>query len=220
MIDIANYIDHTILKPTTKPDDIVRLCAEAKEYGFAAVCVPPYYVAAASNILQGSGVHIATVIGFPFGYSTTAAKLAEISAAISAGATELDVVHNLAALKSGDWQYLQQEVKACTDLAHSHGCIIKVIIESGVLTDDEIIKCCEVYSAAGVDFMKTSTGYAETGATTHAVQLMRKHLRAEIAIKASGGIRTFAFTQELIHAGATRIGTSSGIAIVKESKEP
>lgn len=220
MNDIAGYIDHTILKPTTKPDDIVRLCAEAKEYSFAAVCVPPYYVATANTILKGSGVHIATVIGFPFGYSTTAAKLAEIIEAISAGARELDVVHNLAALKSGDWQYLQHEITACTELAHSHGCIIKVIIESGVLTDEEIIKCCEVYGAAGVDFMKTSTGYAETGATTHAVELMRKHLPAEVAIKASGGIRTFAFAEELIRAGATRIGTSSGIAIVKESKEP
>lgn len=220
MNDIAGYIDHTILKPTTKPDDIVRLCAEAKEYSFAAVCVPPYYVATANTILKGSGVHIATVIGFPFGYSTTAAKLAEISAAINAGARELDIVHNIAALKSGDWHYLQQEITACTELVHSHGCIIKVIIESGVLTDEEIIKCCEVYGAAGVDFMKTSTGYAEIGATTHAVELMRKHLPAEVAIKASGGIRTFAFAEELIRAGATRIGTSSGITIVKESKEP
>jgi deoxyribose-phosphate aldolase len=216
-MNIAAYIDHTILKPTTTAADIKKLCNEAAEQHFAAVCVPPYYVADAKKLLDGTEVKVATVIGFPFGYSAVAAKVAEIHEAIKDGADELDMVHNIAALKNGDWSYLEQEITACIAPIHKAGKVIKVIVESGVLTDEELIKCCALYAKQSIDFMKTSTGYAETGATIHAVRLMRAHLPAQIAIKASGGIRNFAFAKELVDAGATRIGCSASIQIVKES---
>lgn len=218
--DIAKYIDHTILKPTTTGADIVKLCDEAIEYRFAAVCVPPHYVASAKKQLAGSDVKVATVIGFPFGYSDTGAKLMEMGTAIEAGADELDVVHNIAALKNGDWDYLENEAAALTGIAHAAGKVIKIIIETGELNDDEIIKCCKLYSLQMVDFIKTSTGYSNTGATVEAVQLIRANLPANIRIKASGGIRNFAFARQLIEAGAGRIGCSGSVAIVKESKEP
>lgn len=217
MQDIAKYIDHTILKPETTGADIEKLCNEAITYGFVAVCVPPYYVIPAKNLLNGSGIKIATVIGFPMGYSSTASKLQEIKNAIAAGADELDVVHNIAALKNKDWPFLENELAKVTEAVHQKGKLVKIIIESGVLSDEEIINCCKIYSPYNPDFIKTSTGYAHTGATRHAVELMRQHLPANIAIKASGGIRNFAFAKELIAAGATRLGCSAGAGIVKES---
>ena len=217
-MNIASYIDHTILKPTTLIADIEKLCAEAKQYGFAAVCVPPLFVKKAKNLTAGSEVKTATVIGFPFGYSAVESKLAEIILAIAEGADELDMVINIAALKNNDLQWLAAEINAVMPIIRSKKKIIKVIIESGVLTDEEIIKCCDIYGAAGVDFMKTSTGYAEKGASVHAVALMRKHLADAVKIKASGGIRTFAFAKELVNAGADRIGSSNSIAIVEEEK--
>jgi deoxyribose-phosphate aldolase len=162
---------------------------------------------------------LATVIGFPLGYNTTAAKLEEINQAIADGADELDIVHNVLAVKAGDWLYLEAETRACIQLAHSAGKRIKIIVESGVLTDDELEKCCALYVQLRPDFLKTSTGYAETGATIHAVRLMRAHLPANIDIKASGGIRNFKFAKELIDAGATRLGCSASVDIVKEGKE-
>jgi deoxyribose-phosphate aldolase len=226
-MNIASYIDHTILKPTTTFEDISKLCAEAVEHKFAAVCVPPYFVRTAKQLTEGTDVKVATVISFHFGYSTRDAKMGECAQAIEDGADELDIVHNIAALKDGNYEQLVDEIRQCTDWAHNkHGLYgemppktVKVIIESGVLTDEEIIKCCELYAPLGIDFMKTSTGYAEIGATVRAVQLMRKHLPASIEIKASGGIRTFAFAKELIEAGATRIGCSASLQIVKESRE-
>ncbi|WP_118974870.1 deoxyribose-phosphate aldolase [Taibaiella koreensis] len=212
-MNIAQYIDHTILKPTTLPADIEKLCDEAIRYRFAAVCVPPHYVALASRLTAGAGVATATVIGFPFGYSCIEAKVAEIHKAIAEGATELDIVINLCALKSGDLDYLSREITACLQPIRLNRCMVKVIIESGVLTDDEIVACCTLYARHKVDFVKTSTGYAEHGASVHAVQLMRSHLPPEIQIKASGGIRTFAFAQELVAAGATRIGASASVTI-------
>lgn len=223
-MNIASYIDHTVLKPTATLADIQKLCSEAKQQNFAAVCVPPYFVKVAKELLWGTEVKIATVIGFPFGYGTIGGKMAEIVQSIENGADELDVVHNIAAFKDSNFAYVVDEVKQCTDWAHNVTTsldfspkTIKVIIESGVLNDEEIIKCCELYAPLGIDFMKTSTGYAETGATVHAVELMRKHLPDTIAIKASGGIRTFAFAKELIAAGATRLGCSASMEIVKES---
>lgn len=220
MFNIAKYIDHTILKPTTTEADVVKLCEEAIEYQFAAVCVPPYYVATAKQLLAGSDVKIATVIGFPFGYSCTEAKLAETRVAISEGADELDVVHNLAALKNGNWDYLEHEAAALITIAHQSDKIIKLIIESGELTEAEIIKCCALYSRLGADIIKTSTGYSATGATIEAISLIKANLPENTGIKASGGIRSFTFAKQLIEAGATRIGCSAGVAIVKESKEP
>lgn len=218
-MNIANYIDHTLLKPATTTHELKKLCEEAIQYNFFAVCVPPPLVKNARTILAGSTVKTATVIGFPFGYSVARAKLDEAQQAIKDGADELDVVINLIALRSKAWQYLELEMEQIVEAAHAQNRLVKVIIESGILTDEEIIKCCEIYARAGVDFMKTSTGYAEKGATLEAVQLMRAHLPADIKIKASGGIRTFESAQQYIQAGANRLGTSSGVAIVTGSGE-
>jgi deoxyribose-phosphate aldolase len=187
-MEIASYIDHTILKPTALLADIETLCSEAIKYKFVAVCVPPLFVKKAAALLTGTGIKVATVIGFPFGYSAIEAKVAEIVLAIVDGADELDMV-------------------------------IKIIIETGLLTNDEIIKCCDLYGAAGVDFLKTSTGYAEKGATVEAVQLLRKHLADKINIKASGGIKTYTFARQLIDAGANRLGCSSSVKIVNEASQ-
>lgn len=218
-MNIAQYIDHTLLKPTTTSDEIKKICEEAIQYNFAAVCVPPPFVRLAKKYLSGSNVKVATVIGFPFGYSVAAAKQAEAEQAIVDGADELDVVINLVALKAGNTGYLESEIQPIVDAAHQAQRLVKVIIESGILLAEEIIQCCTLYAAAGVDFVKTSTGYAEKGASVEAVQLMRRHLPSTIQIKASGGIRTFAFAKELIDAGATRLGCSASVAIVTGEKE-
>lgn len=217
-MNIAHYIDHTALKPTLTIAEVEKLCAEAVEYGFAAVCVPPMFIKNAKQFCEGSGVKIATVIGFPFGYSIIEAKLAETVMAIVDSADELDLVINIAALKNNDWQYLAKEINTIMPVIRNKEKVIKVIIESGVLTDEEIMKCCDLYGAAGVDFMKTSTGYAEKGASVHAVQLMRRHLADAVKIKASGGIRHYTFAKELIDAGADRLGCSASVAIMKESE--
>lgn len=216
-MNIAGYIDHTVLKPTTTVADVEKLCSEAVQYQFAAVCVPPLFVRKAKELLGTSAVKVATVIGFPFGYSAIEAKVAEVVLAILDGADELDVVINISAIKNNDWKFLANEINAILPIIKSKGRLIKIIIESGILTDEEIIKCCDLYGAAGVDFMKTSTGYAEKGATFDAVQLMRKHLADSIRIKASGGIKTYSFAKQLIDAGANRIGCSSSIAIINEA---
>ncbi len=215
-MDIASYIDHTVLRPTTTLADITQLCDEAGQFGFAAVCVPPPFVKNAKALLKHTNVRIATVIGFPFGYSVAEAKLAEVSKALSDGADELDVVINISALKSGSWNYLHTEMELLTKAIHEQQKIIKVIIESGILTEEEIIRCCDLYAGLKVDFLKTSTGYAQTGATIEAVQLMRANLPSDIKIKASGGIKTYATAKNFIDAGAERIGCSAGVAIIKE----
>ncbi len=214
MLAVNQYIDHTILKPTCLVADIQKLCEEAKQYQFAAVCVPPNFIKLAKQLVQGSAVQVATVIGFPFGYSATEAKIAEIILAMVDGADELDVVANISAIKNGDWVAIADEINHIMPIIRSKGKKIKVIIESGVLTDEEIIKCCDIYGIAGIDYLKTSTGYAEKGASVEAVQLFRKHLPEAIHIKASGGIRDYATAKQMIDAGATRIGCSAGVAIV------
>lgn len=214
MLAVNKYIDHTILKPTCLVADIQKLCTEAKQHDFAAVCVPPNFVKLAKELVNGTDVQVATVIGFPFGYSATEAKIAEIILAMVDGADELDVVANISAIKNGDWMAIADEINHIMPIVRSKGKKIKVIIESGVLTDDEIIKCCDIYGIAGIDYLKTSTGYAEKGASVEAVQLFRKHLPEAIQIKASGGIRDYATAKQMIDAGATRIGCSAGVAIV------
>jgi deoxyribose-phosphate aldolase len=209
---LAAHIDHTLLKPTTTHIEIEKICKEALEYGFAAVCVPPPFVAMARRM----GVRTATVIGFPFGYSVVAAKLAEVKRAIADGADELDVVINLGWVKEGNWTDLSAEMGELVERVHGAGRLIKVIIESGILTDQEIVRCCELYASLRVDFLKTSTGYAERGATVEAVRLMRAHLPAAVRIKASGGIRDAGFARELIAAGADRLGCSASVKIVNE----
>lgn len=215
MSKINSYIDHTILKPTTLISDIEKLCNEAKQYQFAAVCVPPNFVKKAKSFLEGTSVKVATVIGFPFGYAAVESKIAEIVLAMVDGADELDVVINISAIKNGDWVYLANEINHIMPVVKSKNKTIKIIIESGVLTNDEIIKCCDLYGVAGIDYLKTSTGYAEKGATIEAVQLFRLHLPKHVQIKASGGIRDYAFAKQLIDAGATRLGCSASIAIVE-----
>ena len=214
MLAVNKYIDHTILKPTCLVADIQKLCAEAKQYDFAAVCVPPNFVKLAKELVEGSTVQVATVIGFPFGYCATEAKIAEIILAMVDGADELDVVANISAIKNGDWMAIADEINHIMPIVRSKGKKIKVIIESGVLTDEEIIKCCDIYGIAGIDYLKTSTGYAEKGASVETVQLFRKHLPEAVQIKASGGIRDYATAKQMIDAGATRIGCSAGVAIV------
>lgn len=215
---LNQYIDHTILKPTTLVAEVEKLCSEAKQYGFAAVCVPPPFVKTAKQLLEGSSVKTATVIGFPFGYSAVEAKIAEIVLAIIDGADEVDMVINLVALKNNDWQYLANEINHVMQVVKSKNKVIKIIIESGVLTDEEIIKCCDLYGAAGIDYLKTSTGYAEKGATLEVVKLMRLHLPEHVQIKASGGIRTYEFAFSLVKAGAARLGCSAGVAIVEQQQ--
>jgi deoxyribose-phosphate aldolase len=217
-MELNKYIDHTILKPVTTLEDIKTLCMEAVEYDFAAVCVPPPFVKMAKTFTGNTAVKVATVIGFPFGYSAIEAKVAETVLGMVDGADELDMVANLIAIRNKDWEYLEKEIATILSIIRSKQKVIKVIIESGILLEEEIIRCCEIYGRRGVDFVKTSTGYAEKGASVAAVRLMRQHLPPAIQIKASGGIRTFAFAQELIAAGATRLGCSASVAIMKESR--
>ncbi|MFL9484728.1 deoxyribose-phosphate aldolase [Chitinophagaceae bacterium LWZ2-11] len=219
-MELNRYIDHTILKPTTLVSDIDKLCNEAVEYKFAAVCVPPNFVKQAKKLTQGSVVKVATVVGFPFGYSAIEAKIAEILLAMVDGADELDVVINISAIKNNDWGYLANEINHIMPIIKQKNKIVKIIIESGILTDEEIIKCCELYGVAGIDYLKTSTGYAEKGATVEAVKLFRKYLPPHVQIKASGGIRTYEFAKQLVDAGATRLGCSASIAIVKGQPLP
>ncbi|MEO6220456.1 MAG: deoxyribose-phosphate aldolase [Ginsengibacter sp.] len=214
---LNQYIDHTILKPTTTLAEVEKICAEAIQYQFAAVCVPPLFVTKAKEFLKNSSVKVATVIGFPFGYSAIEAKVAEVVLAIVDGANELDMVINISAIKNNDWQFLANEINTILPIIRKHNKVIKVIIESGILTDDEVIKCCNMYGAAGVDYVKTSTGYAERGATIHAVRIIRAHLGNAVKIKASGGIKTCQFAKDLIAAGADRLGCSNSVLIVKES---
>jgi deoxyribose-phosphate aldolase len=217
-LNLASYIDHTILKQTTSLSEVDKLCVEASMENFAAVCVPPKYVPDVKKLLDGSRVKIATVIGFPLGFNTLAVKVKEIENALELGADEVDMVINLCALKSGDWAYLQEEIESCMAPVYAQGRVMKVIVESGMLTDSELVQCCELYGKYEIDYMKTSTGYADNGASIHSVALMRANLPPRIGIKASGGIRTFAFAKELIDAGATRLGCSASMQIMKESR--
>jgi len=212
---ISAYIDHTLLRPACTQSDIKKICEEAIQYKFAAACIPPSMLKQSKEWINGSAVKLATVIGFPFGYSMPAVKFAETAQAIHDGADELDIVINLIALKSGDWNYLEKEMDTIIQLTHAHSKKVKIIIESGILTNEEIVHCCLLYSKLGADFLKTSTGYAEKGATVEAVRLMRENLPANINIKASGGIKTYNFARQLIEAGASRIGCSASVEIVK-----
>ncbi|HLX92213.1 MAG TPA: deoxyribose-phosphate aldolase [Puia sp.] len=216
-MDIRSYIDHTLLKHTATLEQISILCEEAKENRFAAVCVPPPFVRHARKIIADSRVKVSTVIGFPLGYSAVEAKIAEIVLAVVDGADELDMVVNISALKNNDWQYLAGEINAILPIVHGKKRALKVIIETGILTDEEIVRCCLLYGTAGVDFLKTSTGFVEKGASVEAVSLMKERLPEAVGIKASGGIKTFEFACKLIEAGATRIGCSSSISIIRES---
>ena len=213
-MQLARFIDHTILKNTTTVADVDRVCNEAMKYKFAAVCIPPYFVQDGRKLLGDSEINLATVIGFPFGYHHYNTKLKEAELAIEDGADELDVVMNIAAFKSNDLAYIETEIDLLSKLTSENGKTLKVIIESGILSTEELIKCCELYQHYPIQFLKTSTGYSEKGASVEAVKLMRQYLPEYIQIKASGGIRTAAFAHELVEAGATRLGCSASVAIV------
>jgi len=213
-MDLARFIDATILKPDTTLADVKTLCEEAKQYGFATVCVPPFFVKDAVKALEGTPVLTSTVVGFPMGYSATPAKVEEIKKAIDEGATELDCVINLCAVKSKQWNYVRNEMDSMAMACQMRGKTIKVILETGLLNETEVAKLCEMAAEVKVNFIKTSTGVNGKGATAPIVASLRKKLPAFIKIKASGGIRERKFAEELIAAGADRIGTSSGAAIV------
>jgi deoxyribose-phosphate aldolase len=213
-VDIKSMIDHTILKPDAKKDEIQALCQEAKEFGFYAVCVNPYYVSLCKDLLEGSKVKIATVIGFPLGANTSDIKALETKKAIDDGADEIDMVINIGALKDGDYGVVRDDIKAVVEAAKDRA-RVKVIIETSLLTDDEKIKACELSLEAGADFVKTSTGFSTGGATVEDVKLMKSVVKDKMEIKASGGVRDFETARKMIEAGARRIGTSSGVKIVK-----
>ncbi len=215
-MELASVIDHTILRPDCTPEDIQILCQEAKKYSFVAVCVPPYFVKNAVRILDESTVKVATVVGFPMGYACTPAKVEEVKRAVEEGADEVDVVVNICAVKNKHWSYVKNDIDSMAMATHSRGKIVKVILETGLLTEEEIKQLCEICNQVGVNFVKTSTGMNGEGATIKAVQFLREHLDDNIKIKASGGIRDKAATERFIEAGASRIGTSAGIQIISK----
>jgi deoxyribose-phosphate aldolase len=215
--DFGRHIDHTLLRPTGTTDDIRRLCGEAVEYGMAAVCVFPFYIPMARDLLKDTQVKIATVIAFPFGVTFTEAKEAEMRSSASRGAGEIDFVINIAALKSGEDKTVEQEMRHLTEKARTIGVHTKFIIETAYLTNDEKIRACRIANRVRPDFVKTSTGYAPSGATVEDVRLMRTNLLPEIRIKAAGGIRSYEEARQMLQAGASRIGTSSGIRIIEEA---
>jgi len=217
-INLASFIDHTILKQTTTISEVDKVCLDASLENFVAVCIPPKYVPDAKKLLDGSRVKVCTVVGFPLGFNATDVKVKEIEEALEMGVDEMDMVIDLCALKSGDWRHLENEIKACLKPVYSSGKVLKVILETGMLTDSEILACCEIYSNYEIDYIKTSTGYADHGASVAAVKLLRSHLPRRIGIKASGGIRSYAFAKQLIDAGATRLGCSTSMHIMKESR--
>ncbi|MCA1039065.1 deoxyribose-phosphate aldolase [Bacillus infantis] len=211
--NVAKMIDHTLLKADATKEQIEVLCSEAKEYSFASVCVNPAWVSYASELLKGSGVDVCTVIGFPLGASTSEVKAFETKNAIENGATEVDMVINIGALKSGSSDLVEADIRAVVEAAKGKA-LTKVIIETSLLTEDEKVLACELAVKAGTDFVKTSTGFSTGGATVEDIRLMRKTVGPEIGVKASGGVRSTEDAQQMIEAGATRIGASSGVAIV------
>ncbi|MDQ0156012.1 deoxyribose-phosphate aldolase [Robertmurraya andreesenii] len=214
MESIAKYIDHTLLKADAQKDQIEKLCQEAREYGFASVCVNPTWVKLAAELLQGSEAKVCTVIGFPLGATTSETKAFETKNAIENGATEVDMVINIGALKNGNLDVVEQDIRAVVDAAKGKA-LTKVIIETSLLTDDEKVTACELSVKAGADFVKTSTGFSTGGATVEDIRLMRKTVGPNIGVKASGGVRSAEDAKQMIEAGATRIGASSGVEIVK-----
>ena len=219
MTNLSSYIDHTLLTPTARETDIRKLCEEAWIHQFKAVCVAPTYVSYTKEMLEFCPIkiQIATVIGFPLGYSTSETKLVEAQNALRDGASELDVVINLSQFKSMAYLSVRDETRRLSEIAHSNNALIKVIIETAYLDSFELYTACEICAEAGVDFVKTSTGFAPTGADLETVRKMRSILPVEIKIKASGGIKTYDQALAFIEAGADRIGTSAGVAIVTQA---
>ena len=215
--EIAKLIDHTLLKPDATQDQIAQLCYEARKFGFAAVCVNPTYAKLCSQLLHGSEVHVCTVVGFPLGATPPEVKAYESQQAIGDGATEVDMVINIGALKSKDYALVERDIATVARVCHTGGAILKVIIEAALLTDEEKVIACQLAKAAGADYVKTSTGFGPGGATAHDVALMRRAVGPGLGIKAAGGIKSLADAKEMVAAGATRIGASAGVRIVQEA---
>lgn len=213
-MNIASKIEHTILKADTNNEEVERICHEAKVNGFAGVCVAPYFVKKATTLLENSGCLVVTVVGFPLGFSTTPAKVEETRKAIDEGADEIDMVINIAALKNKDFNSVENDIQSVVTLSHLKSKKVKVIIETALLTLEEKIKACEICAKVGVDFVKTSTGFASSGAEVEDIKLMRKNLPEAIKIKASGGIKTKEQAEALVKAGADRLGTSSSLNLI------
>ncbi len=214
-MEIAHLIDHTTLKPNCTLSDVKQLCEEAMMHSFAAVCVPPYFVRDAVRFLDDSRVKVATVVGFPYGYSNTPAKVEEVKRAIDEGCDEVDVVINLCAVFQKNWAYLKNDINSVTTAAHLRGKVIKLIFETGMLDDEQLTKLCNICNEIGVDFVKTSTGVNAGGATLKAVRFLRKHLDSSIKIKASGGIKSHDKAISLIDAGANRLGCSKSLKVIE-----
>jgi len=214
---VAQYIDHTLLKPDATPEQISRLCAEAGEHHFAAVCVNPCNIRQCAELLRGTSVVVCSVVGFPLGATMPEVKAYEAEHVIWDGATEVDMVINIGALKGGDYALVQRDIEAVVHVAHRSRALTKVIIEAALLTDDEKVKACTLAKAAQADYVKTSTGFGPGGATLHDVELMRRTVGPDMGVKAAGGIRDYETAKQLIAAGATRIGASAGVKILQES---
>ena len=212
---IAALIDHTILKPDATRADVVKVCREARQYGFASVCVNPYWVPVVRAELEGSPVKVCSVAGFPLGATSTEAKVCETAAALRAGAQEIDMVINVGALRSGDHETVKLDIQQVVKIAHEAGAIVKVILETALLDDNQKAVACTLVKIAGADFVKTSTGFGPSGATAQDVALMRRVVGSEMGVKASGGIRTLADLKNMTAAGATRIGASASVKIVE-----
>ena len=216
-MNVAKYIDHTLLKPDTTVEDIKKICEEAKEYTFFSVCINPSYVKLSKELLDGSDTKVCTVIGFPLGATTSEVKSFETKDAINNGADEVDMVINIGALKSGDYDLVKEDIQAVVDAADGQA-LVKVIIESALLTSDEIMTASKLSKEAGADFVKTSTGFNGGGATEEAVALMRMTVGEDLGVKASGGIRSREDALKMIEKGATRLGASSGVKIIQGEK--
>jgi deoxyribose-phosphate aldolase len=212
---LSHMIDHTLLKPEATQDQIAQLCFEARKYGFASVCVNPTNVKLCASLLQGTAVDICTVIGFPLGATPTDVKVFETQQAIREGATEVDMVLNVGALKSRDYELVRDDIAAVARACHAGNAILKVIIEAALLTDEEKVTACQLSKIAGADFVKTSTGFGPGGATVEDVALMRRVVGPSIGVKAAGGIKTFEDAQRMIAAGASRLGASASVKIVQ-----
>jgi len=213
-LDLARYIDHTLLGPDASADQIEQLCSEAAEYRFASVCVNPTWVKLCSSLLRNTGVLVCTVIGFPLGATTSDVKATEARRALRDGAREVDMVINIGAAKSGDWELVRSDIARVVDAAHETGATCKVILETALLSDEEKVLASMAAKEAKADFVKTSTGFGPGGATVYDVALMRETVGPDMGVKASGGVRTAADVKDMIAAGATRIGASAGVAIV------
>lgn len=218
-LSVASMIDHTLLKPDATPDQIAQLCYEARTYGFASVCVNPTHVKLCADLLRGSPVKVGTVVGFPLGATPPEVKAFETQTALDQGATEIDMVINIGALKAKDYELVARDIRGVVQVCHAADVLVKVIIEAALLNEEEKVTACLLVKEAGADFVKTSTGFSSGGATVEDVALMRRVVGREMGVKAAGGVRNLEDAKSMVRAGATRIGASAGVKIVQAARE-